>query len=177
VTEFQPAQPGLYVFVASYDGNNPNTLKVDATPCADQPTNEQVTVRTIPTEIGTTPSYFPNDSATITSLVSGNNLPSTGTVTFTLYGAAGGNTALQNCTAGGATGNVYTSGALSTGAAGHTQTAATSNTTFSVDSTGIYYWLVQYSPNDSAHTGSQSKCVESINATLTGDPNSTTVYP
>ena len=49
------------------------------------------------------PVRYPNDSATITSSVAGNNLPAGGTVIFRLYQAGGGNTALQNCLAHGAT--------------------------------------------------------------------------
>ena len=175
--EFTPSSPGEYVFVASYAGDLPNTLGVAATACASQPSNEKVTVRTIPTEITTAPSYFPQDSATVTSSVLGNDLPANGTVTFSLYGAAGGNTALENCTAAGATGLVFGPDAHLTGAAAHSATVATNNTTFRVSATGTFYWLVTYAPGDTAHTGIQSNCTENINATITGDNGPGTAFP
>ena len=179
-TEFQPASPGQYTFVASYGGNDPNTSNVAATACGTQPSNERVTVRTIPTEIATTPSYFPQDSATITSSVLGNNLAANGTVTFSLYGAtAGPVTALANCQAGGTTGRVYGPEAVLTGAAAHSATVGTNNTATRISGNGTYYWLVTYATpsGDSAHTGSQSNCVENINATLTGDAGPGSIFP
>ena len=140
-----------------------------------------MTVRTIPTEIATTPSYFPQDSATITSSVAGNNLAANGTVTFSLYGATTGpvSSALANCQAGGTTGRVYGPEAVLTGAAAHSQTVGTNNTTTRISTSGTYYWLVTYATpaGDTAHTGSQSNCVENINATLTGDAGPGTIFP
>jgi hypothetical protein len=178
--EFTPAAPGQYVFVTSYAGDSPNTLGVPATACSGQPAAEKVTVRTIPTEIATTPSYFPQDSATINSSVAGNNLAANGTVTFSLYGAtAGPVTALANCQAGGTTGRVYGPEAVSTGAAAHSVTVGTNNTTTRISTSGKYYWLVTYATpaGDTAHTGSQSNCVENIDATLTGDAGPGTIFP
>ena len=175
--EFTPLAPGQYVFVASYAGDPVNTLGIAAGTCAGAPGSEKVTVRTIPTTITTAPSYFPQDSATITSSVTGNNLPANGTVTFKLYGAAGGFTAAQNCATGGATGLVYSPAGISTGVAAHSMTVGTTNTTFRVSATGTFYWLVTYAPGDTAHTGSQSNCVENINATITGDNGPGTAFP
>lgn len=180
-TEFQPATPGQYTFVASYGGNNPNTLGVPADTCANQPSNEKVTVRTIPTQISTAPSYFPQDSATITSSIASDNLPANGTVTFRLYGATTGVTALENCQAAGNTlgqgGLVYAPTGIATGAAANSVTVPTNNTTFRVSDSGTYYWLVTYAPGDPAHTGSQSNCQENINATLTSDAGPGTLFP
>jgi len=174
--EFTPTAPGEYVFVASYGGDSPNTLGVSAIACASQPAAEKVTVRQIPTTITTTPSYFPQDSATVTSTIVSDNLPANGTVSFSLYKADGGNSALDNCTAGGATGRIYTESVL-TGAAAHSATVGTNNTTVRVSASGTYYWLVTYAPGDTAHTGIQSQCVENINATLTGDAGPGSAFP
>jgi hypothetical protein len=178
--EFTPSAPGQYVFVAAYAGDLPNTLAILAAACADAPATEKVTVRTIPTQIATTPSYFPQDSATITSSVAGNNLAANGTVTFSLYGAtAGPVTALANCQAAGSTGRVYGPVSILTGAAAHSVTVTTNNQTTRISTSGTYYWLVTYAPpaGDTAHTGSQSFCVENINATLTGDAGPGTIFP
>jgi len=178
-TQFQPASPGQYTFVASYDGNNPNTLGVAATACGSQPTSEQVVVRTIPTQIATTPSYFPQDSATVTSSLLGDNLPANGTVAFSLYGATTdpAGTAHANCQAGLATGRVYGPIPILTGEAAHSVTVGTDNQTFRVSAFGTFYWLVTYAPGDTAHTGIQSNCVENINATLTGSTGTGTIFP
>src|SRR5262249_197303 len=41
---FTPTAIGVYVFVASYSGNSPNTNGVPAIDCASQPATEKVTV-------------------------------------------------------------------------------------------------------------------------------------
>lgn len=175
--EFTPTAPGEYVFVASYNGDSPNTLGVAATPCASQPAAEKVTVRQIPTSISTSPNFIPNDSATISSTIAGDNLAANGTITFSLYGPTSGKTALENCTAGGATGRIYTE-AILTGPAANSVTKTTSNTT-AVSSDAVYYWLVTYAPpaGDTAHTGRQSRCSEIINVDLTGDAGPGTLFP
>lgn len=175
--EFTPTAPGEYIFVASYNGDSPNTLGVAATPCASQPAAEKVTVRQIPTTISTAPNFIPNDSATITSSIATDNLAANGTITFSLYGPTSGATALQNCTAGGATGRIYTESIL-TGPAANSVTKSTSNTT-AVSTDAVYYWLVTYAPpaGDTAHTGRQSSCAEIINVDLTGDAGPGTLFP
>jgi hypothetical protein len=172
--EFTPAAPGQYVFVASLAADSPNTLGVSATACASQPSNEKVTVQQIPSEIATTPSYFPQDSATVTSSVTGNNLPAGGTLIFRLYNSSA-NCLLHGTTVG--QGGLLYAETVTLGAAAHSQTGATNNTTARVSSTGSVWWRVTYATGDTAHTGRQSDCVENINATITGDSGPGTLFP
>jgi hypothetical protein len=179
--EFTPTAPGQYIFVASYAGDPPNTLGIAASACSAAPAAEKVTVQQIPTTISTHQSVYPNDSATITSSVAGNNLPSGGTVIFRLYQATvGGNTALQNCLAHGDTvgsgGLIYTETKTIVGGANQ-ETVGTTNTTVSVDADGSYYWRVTYATGDTAHTGRQSDCVENTALTFTNDSGPGTIFP
>jgi hypothetical protein len=173
--EFTPAAPGQYTFVASYAGDSPNTLSVPAGTCASQPSNEQVTVRTIPSAITTAPTYFPQDSMTITSTVTGNNLPAGGTVVFRLYGS------LASCQAHGDTvgvGGLLYKESKTLGAAAHSQNTATDNTTYRESAaSATLYWRVTYAPGDTAHTGRQSDCTESILSTIAADSGSGTLFP
>jgi hypothetical protein len=176
---FTPDAPGVYNWKASYSGDSPNT---NATPtvnatCTD--VNEDVTVRQIPTLITTTQKAYPQDSATITSSVSGDNLGTGGTVVFTLYGPTSGlTTALQNCTANGATGLLYTETSLNVGGA-HSVTVGTNNTTAAVATNDTFYWRVTYQPasTDTVHTGRQSVCIENITTAFVNDSGPGTVYP
>jgi hypothetical protein len=181
--EFTPTAPGEYIFVASYSGDAPNTLGVAATACASQPAAEKVTVRQIPTEISTAQKVFPNDSATITSSVTGDNLPNNGTVIFRLYGPTNGGdpkTALQNCLAHGDSvgsgGLLYKETKTSVGGT-HSVTVGTSNTSVAVDASATYYWRVTYATGDSAHTGRQSDCVENTVLTFNNDAGTGTLFP
>ena len=179
--QYTPTAPGLYTWVASYSGDLPNTLANSGAACGTDP-NEAVTVRQIPTEISTAQKTYPQDSATITSSVVGDNLPSGGTVTFRLYGAAGANTALQNCQAQGDTlgsgGLVYKQTITGVGGS-HSVTVNTTNTSFSVDAStnGTYYWRVTYATGDTAHTGRQSNCLENVVLTFTDDAGPGTQFP
>ena len=83
VTQFTPAAPGVYTYVASYTGDPPNTLGVPTTACPDPTGTEVVTVRQIPTDIRTKQSWFPNDTAEIS--VDAGNLDAGGTVLFELF--------------------------------------------------------------------------------------------
>ena len=138
------------------------------------------TVRTIPTQISTAQKVFPNDAATVGSTVAGNNLPSGGTVIFRLYGPAGGNTALVNCQAHGDTlgsgGLLYKESKTITGG-NNSETVATTNTSFSVNSSDTFYWWVTYDPGDTAHTGSQSDCIENTVLTFNNDNGPGTLFP
>lgn len=176
--EFTPSAPGQYVFVASYAGDLPNTKGIDFSACALAPSSEKVTVRTIPTTINTTQKVFPNDSATIASSVSGNNLPSGGTVTFSLYGGAADDaTNLANCMAGTATGRIYTRQFSTNTTPANSETFRTDNTTVSVSDNETVYWLVTYATGDTAHTGRQSQCAESTQTVFVNDAGDGTVFP
>jgi hypothetical protein len=152
--EFLPDAPGQYVFVASYAGDSPNTLDIAAGTCAGAPASEKVTVRTIPTTIKTKQSWFPNDTATVTSTVG--NLGSGGSVAFSLY---------DNATC---TGTAKYSETKSITGGSTSQEVSTNNTTFNIftlytdaaDATVTYSWKVVYTPGaaDTAHTGKQSSC-------------------
>jgi hypothetical protein len=172
---FTPDAPGTYYWVATYGGDSPNTLASLASdsPCPD--TSEDVVVQQIPTTIATTPSYFPQDSATVGSTVGTRNLPDNGTVTFRLYDS------LSNCQAHGTTLN---SGGLkfvepvSIGTnPGTSKSVGTNNTSFRVSDTTTYYWWVTYAPGGSVFTGRQSDCVENIAATLTSASAPGTLLP
>jgi hypothetical protein len=172
---FTPNSPGTYHWVATYSGDLPNTTASDpngADATCGQDVNEDVIVRQIPTTISTAQKTYPQDSATITSTVSGDNLPSNGTVTFSLYNS------LANCQAGGATGRVYTQTINPVGGT-HTATVNTSNSTFAVDAftNGTYYWTVTYATGDTAHTGRQSVCTENVVLTFTDDAGPGSVFP
>jgi hypothetical protein len=178
---FTPQAPGVYHWKASYGGDLPNTLSTDTNAnCTDS--NEDVTVRQIPTAITTTQKAFPEDSATITSTVAGNNLPAGGTVVFRLYGPTDGatpQTALQNCQAHGDTLN---SGGLlyketDTAGGNHSVTVDTNNTTVSVNTNDTFYWRVTYDPGDTAHTGRQSDCVENVSTAFTNEAGPGTLFP
>ncbi|EWT00075.1 hypothetical protein N865_18020 [Intrasporangium oryzae NRRL B-24470] len=166
---FTPDAPGTYHWVASYSGDSPNTLKTDHnTACND--TNEDVVVRQIPTSISTAQKAYPNDSATISSTVAGDNLPSGGKVDFVLYDT------LANCQAGGATGKLYTEPTITVGGQ-NSVTVGTSNTSVAVSTNTTVYWKVTYAPGDQAHTGRQSACAESTQFTFVNDSGPGTLYP
>ncbi len=178
---YTPTAPGQYNWVANYSGDSPNTNAANGAACGTDP-NEAVLVRQIPTSLSTAQKTYPQDSATITSSVSGDNLPSNGTVGFSLYGASGGNTALQNCMAHGTTlgsgGLVYAQTFTSVGGA-HSVTLNTTNSSFAVTaaSNGSYYWRVTYATGDTAHTGRQSDCSENAAIAFTDDAGPGTTYP
>jgi hypothetical protein len=181
---FTPDAPGTYHWVASYNGDLPNTNGTSHNTLCDD-TNEDVVVRQIPTSMSTVGKAFPQDSATITSTVTGDNLPSGGTVVFRLYGPTGGgtpHTALENCTAHGDTvgsaGLLYRETQNPVGGS-HSVTVGTSNTTVSVNDTSVttYYWRVTYASGDTAHTGRQSDCVENVQVQFTNDAAPGTLFP
>jgi hypothetical protein len=174
---FTPDAPGTYHWVASYGGDSPNTGGTDHNTACDD-TAEDVVVRQIPTTISTTQKVYPQDSATIGSSVSGNLLPSGGTVTFSLYGD-GANTAanLANCQAGTATGRIYTRSFSTNSTPATSETFATDNTTVSVSASETMYWLVTYATGDTAHTGRQSKCTESTQTVFANDSGDGIVFP
>jgi hypothetical protein len=179
---FTPQAPGVYHWKASYSGDSPNTKSTETNSgCTD--THEDVTVRQIPTEIATAQKVFPNDSATITSSVTGNNLPANGTVVFRLYGPTGGatpQTALQNCQAHGNTigsgGLLYMETKNNVGGS-NSVTVGTSNTSVPVSTNDTFYWRVTYDPGDTAHTGRQSDCVENVSTAFANDAGPGTLFP
>ena len=191
---FTPGAPGYYFWKAAYGGNSPNTT---AAPLdnSGNPTqhnadcsvaSERVQVRQIPTTISTAQSAIPNDSATITSSVTGNNLGAGGTVLFRLYGPTGGatpKTAAENCAAGSTTlgtgGLLYKQAPITLVGGAHSETVNTTNTTVSVNVSETYVWNVTYAPAaaDTAHTGRQSACQENTVLTFNNDAGPGTLFP
>jgi hypothetical protein len=174
-TPFTPTAPGVYVFVASYSGDDPNTLGVDATPCADQPATEKVTVEQIGTDIRTKQSWYPNDTTEVSA--EAGNLGTGGSVLFELY---------DNATCDGTA--LYTETVDLTGGVA-SEEVSTSNTSFAITTgyndpadsvTGPYSWRVTYTPDvtDASHTGSRSTCdSEHFAITYTNDPGPGTDLP
>ena len=121
---------GTFYWTADYSGDATNDGS--STQCGD--TGETSVVSLIPSGISTHQSVIPNDSATITG-------GGTGNVRFRLYSGT-------DCTG---TALVDQSRPISSGS------AATNNTTISVDANGTYSWLVEYG-GDGSHTGATSTC-------------------
>jgi hypothetical protein len=164
---FTPDAPGTYFWVATYNGDSPNTLASGSPACGVDP-NETIVVEQIPTAVKTKQSWFPNDTATI-SARSG-NLAAGGTVEFSLY---------TNATCSGEA--VFSQSRTFAGGS-PTEEVSTNNTTYQIttgyndpadSNVGRHSWKVVYTPaaGDTAHTGSQSSCdAEHFNITYTNDP-------
>jgi hypothetical protein len=54
---------------------------------------------------------------------------------------------------------------------------STNNTSVAVSTDQAVYWSVTYATGDTAHTGRQSACVESIQFDFTGDAGPGTLFP
>jgi hypothetical protein len=150
-------------------------------PATDAATTECFQVVTVPTTTTTRQFVYPQDKAKITASAGG---ALAGTVHFRLFGAAGGNTALQNCQADvlssgtSTTGLIDNESALIDAASGNTspQTRKTNNTTNAVSSpSGTYYWHVYYDSTNPAQDDSDPGCVENTVYTFSGDDTSITV--
>jgi hypothetical protein len=170
---FTPNAPGTYHWVASYDGDLPNTLSATHnTDC--QTAAESVVVRQIPTTIKSKQSWYPNDTATVAATTG--NLGAGGSVVFSLY---------DNATCTGTA--KYTETKAITGGS-PSQEVSTNNTTFNItslytdaaDTEVTYSWKVVYTPAaaDTAHTGKQSACdAEKFSITYTNDAGPGTDLP
>ena len=130
-------------------------------------------VQQIPTEITTAPFAFPQDSATVRSSVSTDNLPAGGTLIFRLYDNA---TCTDNNDLVDGPGLLYKETDTISGGA-NSETETTNNTNVSVNTNQTVYWKVTYATGDQAHTGRQSNCVENITFTFTGDAGPGTLFP
>jgi len=170
-TEFTPTSPGVYTYVASYDGDSPNTLGAPATACPDPTGTEEVTVRQIGTALNTKQRWFPNDTATISA--DAGDLPDGGTATFELF------------TSGDCTGTAVYSENVAVAGGASSREVGTNNTTYEImtgyadpagSTAGPYSWRVTYDPGDTAHTGSLSGC-ETFSTTYTNDNSGGTDLP
>lgn len=136
---FTPTAPGTYYWIATYNGDDNNNT--DAGECGDD--GEVDTVAKAQPSLSTTPTWLPNDDATLT----GGFGTLGGTLTFTLYDNA-------TCDAGEDDANVlYTEDVSVSG----TGTYGTSNTTVSVTTDGTYSWEVSYD-GDGNNGGAFSAC-------------------
>jgi hypothetical protein len=185
---FTPNHPGTYHWQATYTdsgsvNNVPNTVTHNGA-CND--TLEDVTVSQIPTQITTGPLAYPNDTATISSTATSDLLPAGGTVTFRLFQAASGNTALQNCQGDNGTntsaGLLYNQAFGTNSTPAHSEDFGTTNypggvgSPVAVSANGTFYWRVTYATGDLAHTGIQSNCVENTGFTFASDPGPGTAF-
>ncbi|HEX7197156.1 MAG TPA: hypothetical protein VF364_10055 [Candidatus Limnocylindria bacterium] len=170
---FTPNAPGTYHWVASYDGDLPNTLSATHnTDCLTAA--ESVVVQQIPTTIKSKQSWYPNDTATVAATTG--NLGAGGSVAFSLY---------DNATCTGTA--KYTETKTITGGSA-SEEVSTNNTTFNItslytdpaDTVVTYSWKIVYTPAaaDTAHTGKQSACnAEHFSITYTNDGGPGTDLP
>jgi hypothetical protein len=127
-TEFTPIALGTYTYVASYSGDDPNTLAAGPSACDDPA--EQVTV-TGESDLSTEQDWLPNDTAFVTGPI-----PLNGTLSFTLF---------DDGTCGEDGGTSQYSEQVAVPAATPSGTGfRTSNTDVLVTETGDYSWLVSY---------------------------------
>jgi hypothetical protein len=170
---FTPDAPGTYHWVATYGGDSPNTNPSTTTDIGcGLDLNEDVVVRTIPSEIKTKQSWIPNDTATVKATVG--NLVSGGKVVFSLYDNAtcsGTAKYTEEVTVpGGSSSAELSTSNTGSGATGFKITTGYADPADSLS--GRYSWKVVYTPaaSDTAHTGKQSTCdAEHFNITYTND--------
>ena len=169
---FTPDAPGTYHWVASYNGDSPNTGSASHNSSCDD-TAEDVVVRQIPTSVKTKQDWIPNDTATITS--SAGNLVSGGSVRFRLYlnSATCSGTAVYDQTVSVAGGTSSKEVSTSNTGTGVGSLRISTDYLDAADSVkGTYSWLVEYTPatTDTAHLASSSACnAEHFSITYTND--------
>jgi hypothetical protein len=144
---FTPTAIGVYVFVASYTGDSPNTNGVAATDCASQPDTEKVTVTGNAGE-SSVQNWLPNDTVKLTGDANLN-----GQLEITLY--PGG-----SCSAGGTVLPAIPTFAITVSNAPSGSTFSTTNTTFTVSTTptSTWSWFVHY--HDNVLTSPSDSCTE-----------------
>jgi hypothetical protein len=120
--------------------------------------NESVTVNTVASSLNTSPSAYPNDSATVSAAAGGNVA---GSVLFKMYNS------LANCQANLATGLLFSQTVNLPG----TQTSSTVSTTngdigdavtdYAVSADATVWWRVSFTSTNPAQVGRNSLCTES----------------
>jgi len=148
--DFTPTAAGTYRWIASYDGDSPNTLPVSGA-CNDE--DEASVVISLTPSVSTSQFFYPNDSATVTVASGGGALA--GTLRFQVW---------TNDTCSGEA--LYDSGALNiTSGTGDnlTRTLETANTTNRVAATQsvpnpAVYWKVDYDSTNPAHEDVTGTC-------------------
>ncbi len=159
--DFTPTEPGVYRWIASYDGDSPNTLSVSGA-CNDE--GESSTVNQDQPTLSTSQDWTPQDSVTIVAPAGGALL---GTASFALFESA-------DCT-----GTAVYSEDVPVDAA-TPATVSTNNLggddpngyTASGDGTTEYSWQVSYDSDNSAQAGIDPTCVEVSTLTIDNDKTS-----
>ena len=142
--QFPPTMPGEYHWVASYDGNTPNTnAATHNTDCADA--DEDVVVQSVASSLTSTQTWVPNDSVTVSAPAGG---ALAGTVSFMLF---------PNATCDDEDDALWTQDVVVAG--GSPQTVPTTNTT-AVSETGEFSWLVSYDSTNAAQRDIPATCHE-----------------
>jgi hypothetical protein len=161
---FTPSTPGFYHWIASYDGDSPNTTSVSGA-CGDL--GERDEVLQLQPAISTAQKFVPNDSATITVASGANDLA--GRVVFKMWVND------SNCTGTPdyetpAPGIDITSG---TGT-GLSRTVVSANSTAYSATGTTFHWVVAYTSSNAGHKNVTSPCgVEHSSITIqnSGTPN------
>lgn len=140
--------PGTYHWVASYSGDQPNTLGVDHnTDCSQSA--ESVTVTTVASSLSSAQTWLPNDSATV-SAPDGGQLA--GSVTFEFFASA-------DCSTPAVWSQTVTVAGPSP------QTVGTSNTV-AVSATGSFAFRVAYDSTNPAQRDIAASCHETSALTI-----------
>ena len=167
---FIPDLPGTYHWKAQYfpaagDVNNVGSTHNGS--CTE--TNETVVVNKAPTEISTSQSVYPNDSATVSVAAANQGTGNVqGSVKFRLYDS------LANCQATTPSDIVGTGGLLYSQTVNlpgnaFSSTVGTSNSTVAVSTDTTVYWLVEFTSTNTAQFGRNSICVENTQTTFVND--------
>ena len=146
---------GRYCFRADYSGDP----SVGVPAAGDSSTPAECFKVTAPTSISTRQFVLPQDKVRIAASAGG---ALAGNVTFKLYDTA------ANCTANGATGLLYDSGAITISGASP-QVATTNNTTGRVTANSTVAWRVTYVSTNPAQVGSSSECTETTAVQFVGN--------
>jgi hypothetical protein len=187
---FTPDAPGDYHWKASYTGDDPNTLGTSHNDLCNE-TAEDVTIQQIPTTIKTQQSWYPNDTATITSTVAGDLLVAGGTVDFFLYDNSSCTGTIlyeEQVTLAGGSNSEEVSTSNYAGSTGVETDGTTTVTPYLITTAyadaadsekGTFYWKVVFMPDDedTLHTGKQSVCTELFDVTYTNDSGPGTDLP
>jgi hypothetical protein len=189
---FTPNVPGTYHWKAVYSPSedDPNTLGTSHNDACDEAA-EDVTIQQIPTTIKTQQSWYPNDTATISSTVAGDLLVAGGTVDFFLYGSSTCTGTIlyeERVTLAGGSNSEEVSTSNYSGSTGVETDGTTTVTPYLITTAyadaadsekGTFYWKVVFTPDgeDTLHTGKQSVCAELFDVTYTNDAGPGTDLP
>jgi hypothetical protein len=151
---FTPTAPGEYHWVASYDGDLPNTNGATHNAACNDP-NEDVTVTSVPSLLETDQQFLPNDSATISATQGG---PLVGEVTFQAFEST-------DCTGT----SFYGPETVPVSGPSSGTTVSTNNTTELVTTSSSISWLVSYDSDNPAQEDIAATCKEASTLTIDND--------